>query len=216
MAKDWILNQTMNRFQLNFKRNVGSTSENIRKCSPSSLDEWKKYYFENVKSEEHIIELGKKLHIKITENVTAEIETISQQDCIEYMLSMVLDKTYDGYMTEINTIYGIVQKEIDDTGFKIKPSSDEWDRKYNVDFHIEVNNGFIGIQIKPVNEGIQIPEIFKQKKLQEISHKKFTELFRGSVVYIYSHTIDGKKTIVNPDALDEIQNEIKRLQNLEP
>ena len=33
MAKEWILNSAMNRFQLNFKRNVGPTSESIRwKC----------------------------------------------------------------------------------------------------------------------------------------------------------------------------------------
>jgi len=30
MAKEWILNSATNRFQLNFKRNVGPTSENIR------------------------------------------------------------------------------------------------------------------------------------------------------------------------------------------
>ena len=54
MAKEWILNSAMNRFQLNFKRNVGATSESIRKCSPKTLEEWRKYYFENVRSKEHI------------------------------------------------------------------------------------------------------------------------------------------------------------------
>ena len=39
MAKEWILNSAMNRFQLNFKRNVGATSESIRKCSPKTLHE---------------------------------------------------------------------------------------------------------------------------------------------------------------------------------
>ncbi|MGD9732582.1 MAG: MjaI family restriction endonuclease [Desulfamplus sp.] len=34
MAKEWILNSVLNRFQLNFKRNVGAVSEEIRKCSP--------------------------------------------------------------------------------------------------------------------------------------------------------------------------------------
>ena len=37
MAKEWILNSATNRFQLNFKRNVGAVSEEIRKCSPKSL-----------------------------------------------------------------------------------------------------------------------------------------------------------------------------------
>ena len=44
MAKEWILNSAMNRFQLNFKRNVGAVSEAIRKCSPKILDEWDRLY----------------------------------------------------------------------------------------------------------------------------------------------------------------------------
>jgi len=39
MAKEWILNSAMNRFQLNFKRNVGPTSESIRMCAPKTLNE---------------------------------------------------------------------------------------------------------------------------------------------------------------------------------
>ena len=38
MAKEWILNSAMNRFQLNFKRNVGPTSESIRQCAPKTID----------------------------------------------------------------------------------------------------------------------------------------------------------------------------------
>jgi hypothetical protein len=60
VGKEWILNSAMNRFQLNFKRNVGATSESIRKCSPKALDEWRDYYFTNVRPKEHIEELGKK------------------------------------------------------------------------------------------------------------------------------------------------------------
>ena len=63
----------MNRFQLNFKRNVGPTSESIRKCAPKTVDEWRDYYFSNVKPEEHITELGRKLYVKITEVIEAEV-----------------------------------------------------------------------------------------------------------------------------------------------
>lgn len=49
MAKEWILNSAMNRFQLNFKRNVGATSESIRRCAPNSVEEWRSYYFSKVK-----------------------------------------------------------------------------------------------------------------------------------------------------------------------
>ena len=82
MAKEWILNSAMNRFQLNFKRNVGPTSENIRKCSPRTMEEWRKYYFKNVRSKEHIEELGKKLYVKITEVIQAEVEEITEDDCV--------------------------------------------------------------------------------------------------------------------------------------
>ena len=85
MAKEWILNSAMNRFQLNFKRNVGPTSESIRQCEPKTMDEWRAYYFKNVRPKEHIEELGKKLHIKITEVIQAEVEEITEQDCIDYM-----------------------------------------------------------------------------------------------------------------------------------
>lgn len=39
--KEFILNYAMNRWQLNFKKNVGPTSDSIRICNPSSLEEWK-------------------------------------------------------------------------------------------------------------------------------------------------------------------------------
>ena len=53
MAKEWILNSVMNRFQLIFSRNVGATSESIRKCSPKNVEQWREYYFKNVKHLEH-------------------------------------------------------------------------------------------------------------------------------------------------------------------
>ena len=52
MAKEWILNSAMNRYQLNFKRNVGATSESIRQCAPKNMEEWKNYYYSNVRSEQ--------------------------------------------------------------------------------------------------------------------------------------------------------------------
>jgi len=135
MAKEWILNSAMNRFQLNFKRNVGAVSEEIRKCTPKRVDEWKEYYFQNVRTKEHIEDLGRKLYIKITEVIVAEVEEITEEDCIEYMFNMVIDRTFDGYMTEIKTIYGQLEKILN---MKIQPASDEWDRLYNVDFFIKI------------------------------------------------------------------------------
>ncbi len=91
MAKEWILNSAMNRFQLNFKRNVGPTSESIRACAPKTVEEWRAYYYAYVKSEAHIVELGKKLYVKITEVIAAEVEAVSEEDCIAYMKQLVID-----------------------------------------------------------------------------------------------------------------------------
>jgi len=192
MAKEWILNSAMNRFQLNFKRNVGATSESIRKCSPKTLEEWRYYYFGNVKSKEHIEELGRKLYVKITEVIQSEVSEITEQDCIDYMIQLVIDRTFDGYVTEIQTIYGQLQTVLN---VKIEAAPDEWDRLFNVDFFIKIGEQYVGLQIKPVNSGIQLPEIFKEYALQVESHSKFTEVFGGKVFYLFSEKVGDKKVI---------------------
>lgn len=211
MAKEWILNSVMNRFQLNFKRNVWPTSESIRKCSPKTLEERRDYYFKNIKSEEDIKELGKKLYTKITENIRAEIDDITQEDCINYMINMVIDRTFDGYTTEIQTIYWQLQGILNE---RIEPAPDEWDRLFNVDFFIKIWEKYIWLQIKPVNEWIQLPEIYREYNLQAGTHIKFTEVFWWKVFYIFSEKQDKKKTIKNIEIIDEIQKEIQKLKNL--
>lgn len=209
MAKEWILNSAMNRFQLNFKRNVGPTSESIRKCAPKTLEEWQHYYFNNVRSEDHIKQLGEKLYIKITEVISAEVEDITEEDCIQYIRNLVIDRTFDGYMTEIKTVYGQLQVDIPN---KIEPAPDEWDRLYNVDFFIKIKEKYIGLQIKPISEVSQIPEIYKERKLQAETHREFTAKFGGKVFYIYSIKNGTKKEIKNKEVIDEIKHEIKRLE----
>ncbi|MCX7610129.1 MAG: MjaI family restriction endonuclease [Ignavibacterium sp.] len=211
MSKEWILNSAVNRFQLNFKRNVGPVAESIRKCAPKNIEEWREYYFKNVRPKEHIIELGKKLYIKITEVILAEVAEVTEQDCIDYMMHLVIDRTYDGYITEIQTVYGYLQNILN---VKIEPAPDEWDRLFNVDFFIKVKEKFIGLQIKPISfSEVQIPEVIKEKSIQEETHKQFTEVFGGKVFYIYSVKNGEKKEIFNKEIINEIRDEIKRLSN---
>ncbi|MEM3433262.1 MAG: MjaI family restriction endonuclease [Candidatus Methanomethyliaceae archaeon] len=106
-TKEFILNYAMNRWQLNFKRNVGPTSETIRKCMPNSLDEWKDYYYSNIRSREHIDNLGKVLYRHIKEDLPPEkrfhpdlIASITETDCIVYMHDIVIKRTYEGYVRE--------------------------------------------------------------------------------------------------------------------
>jgi len=88
---------------------------------------------------------------------------------------------------------------------------------FNVDFFIKIKDKFIGLQIKPVtfNGGtIQLPEIFKEKMIQEETHKQFTEVFGGKVFYIYSIKVSERKEIYNKEVIEEIKEEIKRLKAL--
>ena len=209
MPKEWILNSATNRFQLNFKRNVGATSEAIRKCAPKSLEEWQAYYFEHVRSEEQIVDLGKKLYIKISEVLVAEIDEITEEDCVNYIKQLVIDRTYDGYVREIKTIYEQLQEILKE---KIEPAPDEWDRLYNVDFFIKIGERFIGLQIKPVSQVSSIPEMYKEKGIQLKTHEKFKAKYGGSVFYLFSCKSGDKKIIVNTEAINEIKKEIKRLK----
>jgi hypothetical protein len=211
MAKEWILNSVMNRFQLNFKRNVGAVSEEIRKCQPKSIDQWQVYYFEYVRNRNHIDELGRKLYVKISEVIAAEIEQVTEQDCIDYMHNLVINRTYDGYMTEITTVYGQLQKHLN---VAIEPAPDEWDRLYNVDFFIKVKEAFVGLQIKPVSAVSQIPQIYKERSLQKKTHEKFTGKFGGKVFYVFSLKQGNVKVIQNTEVIPEIQQEIHRLHTL--
>jgi len=209
MAKEWILNSAMNRFQLNFKRNVGAVSEEIRKCSPKTLEDWTQYYFSNVRPKEHIEELGRKLYIKITEVISAEVEQVTERDCIDYMYNMVISRTFDGYMTEIKTIYGQLQNILE---VEIEPAPDKWDRLYNVDFFIKIKDKYIGLQIKPAGGVSHIPQIFKEQAIQANTHKNFTKKYGGKVFYIISIKEGNKKKIHNTEVIEEIQEEIRRLQ----
>ncbi|MCM8812492.1 MAG: MjaI family restriction endonuclease [Candidatus Omnitrophica bacterium] len=210
MAKEWILNSAMNRFQVNFSRNVGAVSEAIRKCSPKQIEDWEAYYFKNVRSREHIEELGRKLYVKITEVIAAEVEDIKEEDCIKYMFEMVINRTYQGYVTEIQTIYGQLQEILK---VKIEPAPDEWDRLYNVDFFIKVKEAHIGLQIKPAGGVSHIPEIFKERSQQAVTHEKFTKKYGGKVFYVISVKVGDNKKIQNIEVIDEIATEIQRLSN---
>jgi hypothetical protein len=210
MAKEWILNSAMNRFQMNFSRNVGAVSEAIRKCSPKQIEDWEAYYFKNVRSREHIEELGRKLYVKITEVIASEVEDIKEEDCIKYIFEMVINRTYQGYVTEIQTIYGQLQEILK---VKIEPAPDEWDRLYNVDFFIKVKEAHIGLQIKPAGGVSHIPEIFKERSQQAVTHEKFTKKYGGKVFYVISVKVGDSKKIQNVEVIDEIATEIKKLSN---
>jgi len=220
MAKEWILNIATNRWGLNQKKNVGPVSQWIRECGPKSLEEWENFYYQklakmlenkgiNLEPQEHLTELGRRLYVKISEVLKAEIEEVEEEDCIQYIRNLVINRTYEGYKTEINTIYGQLQKIL---GVKVEPAPDEWDRLYNIDFFIEINGRYIGLQIKPITYK-QAPEVHKWKEIHRKTHEKFEREKRGKVFIVFSIKKNKKKDIYNKEVIKEIEAEIQRLKH---
>lgn len=208
MPKEWILNSANMRWGLTKKKQVGAVSEEIRRCDPKTLAEWRSYYLKNVDPEEHLTALGRKLYVKVSEVLRAEVDGITEEDCIDFIKRLVLERTFEGYVGEKQTIYEQLQEIL---GVTIEPAPDEWDRGFNVDFYIKIDEQYIGLQIKPI--GFEyIPQIINERTQQKETHKKFTAKYGGEVFYIFSVAQDKKKVIANPEVIEEIQNEIKRLQ----
>ncbi len=209
-----------NRWGLNKKDRVGPVSEWIRECAPKSVDEWKMYYFDRLRvflqkngirlePSDYLEELGKKLYTKITEVIRAEIDEVSEEDCIGYIYSLVINRTFDGYRNEVDTVYKKLQIELN---VEIKPAPDEWDRLYNVDFYIEVEGKYLGLQIKPITYDKQTPEVYKWKEWLSRTHRDFEEKFGGKVFTIFSIKRGDKKEIYNQEVISEIKEFIDQLR----
>jgi hypothetical protein len=96
---------------------------------------------------------------------------------------------------------------------KIEPAPDEWDRLFNVDFHIKIKDKYLGLQIKPASYAF-ITQIINERKNQEATHKKFTAKYGGKVFYVISIKEGDKKRIYNTEVIEEIKQEIERLKKL--
>jgi len=140
--------------------------------------------------------LGELLYVHMIQDKRSNIDQISEIDCINYIQYLVTEKT----------IYGQLQQLL---GVKIEPAPDKWDRLYNIDFYIKINEKYIGLQIKPINKGIQLPEIHKEYALQTKTHQKFTKQFGGKVFYIFSMKNGDKREIVNKEVIEKIRAEMK-------
>jgi len=207
----------MNRWGLNKAHSVGKTSELIRACAPSEFKEWESFYFTEAKQKknngiaitrEYITGLGKTLYIKLSEVVQNELESITEEECIDYAYNLVLNRTYEGYRTEIETIYGQLESAV---GEKIEAAPDKWDRTYNVDFFIKVADKFIGIQIKPIESGQALNQ-YQWIEMHKKNHERFEKDFGGKAFFVYSIKSSGKKKkIYNAEVIEEIIAEIKRL-----
>jgi hypothetical protein len=219
--KEWVLNIAFNRWQFNRPRYVGKLSEIIRECAPKTLQEWEQYYLSQTQlpgikqmlggtMEEHLEEVGRRLYVKISEQLRAEIEEVTEDDCIRYVREVVIDRTYEGYETEKETVYKQLKYLL---GIKLQPAPDEWDRAYNVDFYIPIGNKSIVIQIKPTTY-MQTPEPHNWRQWMQTSHQRFTKKHGGQVFIVFSVKKGKTKEIANPEVIEEIRQEMVRLRGI--
>lgn len=218
--RETLLNYAMNRWGLNKAYSVGPTSELIRTCVPSTFDDWEEFYFTNATqkkkngiriTKEYINGLGQTLYVKISEVIQNELESISEEECIDYAYNLVLNRTYEGYRSEIDTIYGQLESIIQQ---KIEPAPDNWDRTYGVDFFIKIKESYIGLQVKPISSGQSLNQ-YQWLEMHRKNHERFTKDYGGKVFFIFSVKGKGKKKkIYNSEIIEDIIAEIDRLKNL--
>jgi hypothetical protein len=67
-------------------------------------------------------DLGRKLYTKIVEVIQSEVLEVTEQNCIDYIKDVVINRTFAGYQTEIQTIYGQLSNILD---VKIEAAPDE-------------------------------------------------------------------------------------------
>ncbi|MFN3384947.1 MAG: MjaI family restriction endonuclease, partial [Archaeoglobaceae archaeon] len=65
-------------------------------------------------------------------------------------------------------------------------------------------------QIKPITY-TQTPEIHKWREWMRASHERFEKEQGGKVFIVFSVTEKGVKRILNPEVVEEIRAEIRRL-----
>ena len=160
---------------------------------------------------EIISQAGKNLFINLKKDIQSELESIQEEECIDYAYNLVLNRTYEGYKSEIDTIYGQLQSIL---SVKIEPAPDQWDRTYNVDFFIKVNNIFLGLQFKPISSGRALNQ-YQWIEMHRINHERFQRDFGGKVFIVYSAKSSGKKKkIYNTEVIDEIATELERMKGV--
>ncbi len=206
-----LKNMVANRFQLNSKRNVGPTSQSIREAQPDSLEAWEDYYYEHVRSREHIEALGNRMYEKIHQVIIPALESISPEECQQYIHELVITKTYQGYVDEIEAVRDLVATELSELPIEIEPAPDEMDRVLAVDFIIRVGDNLVGLQVKPITAD-QVPDLHKWESIWRRAHEEFKNRFGGKVFTVYNVRRGQEKSLHDPEVSQQIKREIARLQ----
>lgn len=217
--KEKVLNYACQTYQLSRPNKVGAVMALIRECQPSTIDEWKEWYFEKAVTEsksptkitiESLTELGQRLYEKITEVVIPEWQAafsqLTLQDCIDYIYNLTINRTFDGYLREKSVVNDGLAHHFKNITFE--ESDSELDHAGDIDYIGKVGTHAFGIQIKPVTAKANFGNYSPSERMKA-SFRDFEHKYGGKVFIVFS--LDGE--IANKEIIDQIANEIKRLSS---
>jgi len=160
---------------------------------------------------EIIDDLGERLYTKIKEIVIPEwteaFEHLTKQDCIDYIINLTINRTYDGFLREKSVIWDNLANEFPDV--KFEESDPELDHAGDIDYLGWIGKYAFGIQIKPVSANANFGNYSVSERMKA-SFDDFTKKYHGNVFIVYS--IDDK--ISNVEVIRQISEEILRLKEL--
>lgn len=215
--KEHVLNYACQTYQLSRPNNVGAVMALIRECQPSTFKEWETWFFKNAHTNskapvkvtvESLKELGERLYTKITEIVIPEWETafkeLTEQDCIDYIYNLTINRTYDGYIREKSVINDGLAKLFPDITFE--ESDPELDHAGDIDYIAKISDKAIGIQIKPITGNANFGSYSLTERMKN-SFESFKEKYGGKVFVVFSL----KGEIANKEIIEAIRTEIETL-----
>jgi len=215
--KEKVLNFATQTYQLSRPNKVGSVMALIRECQPKTIEQWEKWYFENATTDgktptkitnESLEELGERVYVKIKEIVIPEwtdaFNQLTLQDCVDYIINLTINRTYDGFIREKSVIENNLAKEFPNVRFV--ESEPELDHAGDIDYLGWVGDKAFGIQIKPVTAKANFGNYSATERMKA-SFFNFSKKFGGQVFVVFS--IDDK--IKNVEVIEQIGAEITRL-----
>ncbi len=218
--REALLSFGVNRWGIGKANSVGPSAEMVHECAPASYEEWVKYYFAHAEqkrkrggakiTKEHIRLFGEKLYHCLTEVVAKELASISEAECIDYVYNLVVDRIYEGYRTEKETIRRQLARTL---ACDIEEAPEEWSRNYSVDFFIRVGSSIIGIQIMVISSKLSIDYGQRMEQCRR-NHAKFENKQGGKVFFVYSVREQGARVIANKEMVGKIGEEMERLKEL--
>ena len=135
--------------------------------------------------------LGERLYVKIKEIVIPEwteaFNQLTLEDCTDYIFTLTINRTFDGFIREKSVIEDNLAKEFPQV--KFEESDPELDHAGDIDYLGWVGSKAFGIQIKPVTIKSNFGTYSATERMK-VSFINFTGKYGGQVFVVYS--IDDK------------------------